>query len=88
MITMVNVRFNRMDNAERTVREMQMTLEAARVNAGLLQKEAAEKLGISNKTLSAWENYQSFPGADMIPKICDLYGVSYDHINFLPKHPV
>lgn len=64
---------------------VKMSLEAARVNAGLLQKEAAEKLGISNKTLSKWENYESFPGADMIPKICDLYGVSYDHINFLPK---
>ena len=67
---------------------VKMTLEAARVNAGLTQKEAAEKLKISNKTLSAWENYQSFPGADMIPKICDLYGVSYDHIDFLPKNPV
>ena len=67
---------------------VQMTLEAARVNAGLTQKEAAEKLGISNKTLSSWENYQSFPGVDMIPKICDLYGVTYDHINFLPKCPL
>lgn len=67
---------------------VKMTLEAARVNAGLLQKEAAKRLGISNKTLCAWENYQSFPGADMIPKICDLYGVTYDHIDFLPKNPV
>lgn len=67
---------------------VKMTLEAARRNAGLLQKEAAEKLGISNKTLSSWENYLSFPGADMIPKICDLYGVPYDHINFLPKDPL
>lgn len=64
---------------------VQMTLEAARVNAGLKQKEAAEKLGISNKTLGSWENGITFPPADMIPKICDLYGVSYDHINFLPK---
>lgn len=62
-----------------------ITLEAARVNAGFSQKEAAEKLGISNKTLSKWENYESFPGADMIPSICELYGLSYDHINFLPN---
>ena len=67
---------------------VKMTLAAARVNVGLSQKEAAEKLGVSNKTLCAWENYQSFPGADMIPKICDLYGVIYDHINFLPNNPV
>lgn len=67
---------------------VQMTLEAARVNAGLTQKQAAEHLGISNKTLGSWENYQSFPGVDMIPKICDLYGVTYDHIKFLPKNPL
>lgn len=64
---------------------VQMTLEAARVNAGLLQKEAAEKLGISNKTLSSWENYVTSPPVNMVTKICDLYGVTYDHINFLPK---
>ena len=67
---------------------VKMTLEAARRNVGLTQKEAAEKLGISNKTLCDWENYRTFPGADMIPKICDLYGVTYDHLNFLPKNPV
>jgi transcriptional regulator with XRE-family HTH domain len=61
-----------------------MTLEAARRNVGLTQKEAAEKLGVSNKTLGKWENYESFPGADIIPKICDLYGLSYENIKFLP----
>ena len=60
-----------------------LTLKAARVNAGYSQKEAAEKLGISNKTLCAWENGCSFPKADKIDKICELYGVHYDHINFL-----
>jgi transcriptional regulator with XRE-family HTH domain len=63
---------------------VQMTLEAARRNVGLTQKEAAEKLGISNTTLGKWENYLSFPGVDMIPKICELYRVTYDHIKFLP----
>lgn len=61
---------------------VKFTLAAARVNAGLSQKEAAEALGISNKTLCSWEKYQTFPGVDMIPKICDLYGIPYDQINF------
>ena len=64
---------------------VKMTLAACRVNVGLNQKEAAEKLGISNKTLCAWENGDSFPSADKIEKLCDLYGVTYDHINFLPN---
>ena len=31
------------------------TLEAARVNAGYKQSEAAKKLGITQTTLSSWE---------------------------------
>lgn len=67
---------------------VKMTLAACRINVGLSQKEAAERLGISNKTLGSWENGITFPPADMIPKICELYGVSYDHINFLPSNPL
>ena len=64
---------------------VKFTLASARVNAGLSQKTAAEKLGISNKTLCKWEKYESYPGADMIPKICELYGIPYDQINFAQK---
>lgn len=65
-----------------------MTLAALRVNAGFTQKEAASKLGVSNKTLGSWENGTSFPNAQQIEKICELYGVSYDNINFLPNNPL
>lgn len=67
---------------------VKMTLAACRINAGLTQKVAADALGISNKTLGQWENGITFPPADMIPKICELYGVTYDHINFLPSNPL
>lgn len=62
-----------------------MTLRAARVNAGLSQYQAAEQLEISNKTLGNWETGRSYPPADKIDKICQLYGVSYDDLTFLPK---
>ena len=67
---------------------IKITLASARVNAGLTQKEAAVKLGVSNKTLSSWENGESFPDALQIEKICELYGVPYDNINFLPSNPL
>ncbi len=67
---------------------VKMSLAAVRVNAGYDQKTAAKLLGVSNSTLSSWENYVTFPPADMIPKICDLYGVPYDQINFLPTNPL
>ena len=63
---------------------VKMSIRSARVNVGLLQKEAAARLGVSAKTLGSWENGATFPPADKIPAICELYGVSYDHLNFLP----
>ena len=62
-----------------------MTLRAARVNAGYQQKEAAEKLGISNATLCEWEKGNTFPNVQQVEKICTLYGLTYDDIIFLPK---
>ena len=59
-----------------------MTLAAARVNAKLTQKEAAVRLNISNKTLCNWENGNTFPSQPSINAICELYGVTYDQINF------
>ena len=63
---------------------VKISIRAARVNANLSQKEAADRLGVSNKTLGSWENGITFPPADKIPVICELYGVSYDNLNFLP----
>lgn len=60
-----------------------MTLKALRINAGLTQKELASKLGRSNKTICSWENGKSFPTPKDIDAICELYGVTYDNINFL-----
>lgn len=67
---------------------VKMTLEAARRNVKLTQKEAAEKLGVSNVTLGNWESGLTFPNAKQIDKICELYGVSYDNLNFLPNNPL
>ena len=67
---------------------VKITLEAARRNVKLTQKEAAKKLGVNNITLSNWENGLTFPNAQQINKICELYGVSYDNLNFLPNNPL
>lgn len=62
----------------------QITLEAARVNKSLSQKQAAEQLGVDPSTLSKWERGISMPKANQIDAICNLYGVSYDMLIFLP----
>ena len=63
---------------------VKISIRAARVNVGLSQKEAAEQLGVSSKTLGNWEKGTTFPPADKIAAICELYGVHYDQLNFLP----
>ena len=67
---------------------VKITLKAARVNAGLTQKRAAERLGVSNKTLCGWENGVTTPNIQYVDAMCEMYGVSYDNLNFLPDNPL
>lgn len=60
----------------------QITLKAARVNAGLTQSEVAEKLNISAGTLKNWERGKTFPKQPQIEALCELYGVTYDNLFF------
>lgn len=64
---------------------MKVSLKGARVNAGLTQKQVAEMLCVSNKTVCNWEKGISYPDAIQIDRICELYGASYDDIKFLPN---
>lgn len=59
-----------------------ITLKAARVNAGLTLAEAAAALGISISTLKNWESKKSYPTQPNIEKLCSLYGIPYDYIDF------
>lgn len=63
---------------------MKISLKAARVNAGYTQAEAAGIIGVSVTTIKNWESGMSFPKQPMIEKLCALYGVTYDSLNFLP----
>lgn len=60
-----------------------ISLEAARVNAKLTQKELAEILGVSNATIVNWEKGNSEPNLTQLRKISELSGIPLDFI-FLP----
>ena len=64
---------------------LKISLAAARVNRGFTQREVAEKLGISTKTLVNWENGITFPTIEKVYELCELYGVSVDNLIFLPE---
>ena len=57
-----------------------ITLKAARVNAGLTQKEAAKQIGISYQTLSEYERDESKIKLSMIRKMCSVYGFPLEYI--------
>lgn len=60
-----------------------MKLRALRVNVGYTQEVASEKIGVTQKTLSNWENGVTYPNQKQIEKICTVYGVPYDCIDFV-----
>lgn len=65
-----------------------ISLRAARVNAGITQKQTAAYVGVSNKTLVKWEKGSAYPNVCQAMKLCKLYGMSFDDIIFLPNEPL
>jgi transcriptional regulator with XRE-family HTH domain len=62
-----------------------MTLEAARVNAGLTQKQVCDAIDISLTTIGLWEHGDRMPTVDKAIKLAELYCVPLDCINFARK---
>ena len=55
-------------------------LATLRKTKGLTQQEAADRLGVSNKTVSKWESGGGFPDITVLPALAELYGVTADDI--------
>lgn len=58
----------------------EITLKAARVNAGLTQKELAKELGVTNTTINSWENGDTEPSLSQLREISRLSGIPMDFI--------
>ena len=55
-------------------------LGVLRKSHGYTQQEVAEKLNVSNRTLSSWETDRTTPDILLLPAIADLYGVTVDEL--------
>lgn len=64
--------------------EYKISLKAARVNAGLMQSEVAEKLGKSKQTIGSWEKGKTQPKATELTALCCLYGIPTECILLKP----
>lgn len=57
-----------------------MSFLSARKAAKLTQKEAATLLGVSEATISQWENGETCPKASRLPKIAAIYNLTIDEL--------
>lgn len=55
-------------------------IAALRRANGMTQKELAEKLYVSDKTVSRWECDESTPELSLIPVIADIFGITSDEL--------
>ena len=55
-------------------------IAALRRVSGMTQKQLAEKLNVSDKTISRWERDECAPDLTLIPVIAEVFGVTSDEI--------
>lgn len=66
--------------------DLKITLKAARVNAGLTVRDAAERLGVAASTIVAWEKNPEKINALCQRKISEVYHIDTDNIIFLSEN--
>ena len=59
---------------------MKITLAAARVNAGMTQQEAADKVGVTKQTIYNMENNRNNIQLPTLLKLCEIYNISLDNL--------
>ncbi len=57
-----------------------MFLKELRVEKNLTQEKLAELLGVTNRSVSRWENGNNMPDLSLLMEIADVYGVGVDEI--------
>ncbi len=65
------------------MKKLQISLAAARVNAGMTQEEVAKVMKISKTTIVNWEKGRVVPGIPEMEMMSRLYNIPQDYI-FLP----
>lgn len=67
----------------RLLEKLQISLAAARVNAGMTQEDVARKMHVSKVTIINWEKGKVVPGIPEIQMLSRIYKIPQDNI-FLP----
>ncbi len=55
-------------------------LKRMRVAAGMTQAQLAQRLGVDQRTVSAWEKGVARPSFETLALICDLFDENFDSL--------
>lgn len=66
------------------MKELQISLAAARVNAGMTQEDVAREMHVSKNTVLNWEKGKVIPNFATLSALSSLYNIPTNNI-FLPK---
>lgn len=55
--------------------DLKITLAAARVNAGMTQKDVAERLNVTAQTVRAWETGKTVPKSAVLLALSRIYEI-------------
>lgn len=55
-----------------------MYIKQAREAAGLKQHEVAQRVGVSQSSVCAWEKGEAYPSAENLIKLADVLGTTTD----------
>ena len=61
---------------------IKISMAAARLNAGLTQKDVCRELGISKTTLVNYEKGRTIPDCKVAGELSNLYKIPVDNIKF------
>ncbi len=65
------------------IKILQISLAAARVNAGMTQEDVSRALKVSKNTIVSWEKGATEPTISRVRELSELYNIPLDNI-FLP----
>ena len=60
--------------------EIKISMAAARVNAGMTQKDLAEVCKVSESTVVKWERGETSPHIKRLPLLEKAYGIPLDYV--------
>ncbi len=56
-----------------------------RVQSQLTQREVADKIGVRQQTVAAWETSRSTPSPDVICSLAKIFGITTDELLLVPR---